>query len=168
MRSFGVPLSTLHSPLRRQLLLLPVMSVPVAFLGHRACALASTTPCVADLKIQSDGDFLAFTPEELTCQTEAQVRLWFHHAGKRVMQEHNWVLVMPGSEDAVEQAAIQAGEKSGWLPRGDKNVLAATPMCGLGKTEMIEFVAPAPGDYPFICSFPGHGAEMRGVLHVTR
>jgi azurin len=137
-------------------------------LGYRVGIAQTAVSRPIDLKIKSDGDFLAFTPEELTCPTRAHVRLWFHHAGQRIMQEHNWVLVKPGSAEAVEQAAAQAGEANRWLPRGNPNILAATPMCGLGQTEMIEFVAPAPGDYPFICSFPGHAAEMRGVLHVTR
>jgi azurin len=154
------------SPLRRQLLLLPWLVLPAAFLGYRAGRAADATSRAIDLKIQSDGDFLAFTPEELTCPPRARVRLWFHHAGKRVMQEHNWVLVKPGTERAVEQAAVQAGESNRWLPRRNADILAATPMCNPGQTEMIEFVAPVAGDYPFICSFPGHAAEMRGVLHV--
>jgi azurin len=53
------------------------------------------------------------------------------------------------------------------MPPHDKRVLAATPLCGPGKTAMVEFTAPAPGDYPFLCSYAGHGEEMRGMLHVT-
>ena len=35
--------------------------------------------------------------------------------------------------------------------------------------ETIEFTAPAePGDYPYICTFPGHWRLMNGVLHVTK
>jgi azurin len=122
---------------------------------------------LVELKIATDGDFLAFVPTELSCPAGARVRLSFHHAGKRVTQQHNWVLVVPGATSAIEQAAIAAGAGSGWLPRGDRRILAATPMCNPGETELVEFVAPSPGNYPFICSYPGHGAEMRGVLHVT-
>lgn len=149
---------------KRRRLLSALVATPLAWWNMRRGVWAA--PHSVDLRIASDGDFLAFTPDALTCPARAQVRLWFHHAGQRVMQDHNWVLVKPGAADAVEQAAIKAGEQSGWLPRGDRNILAATPMCGPGQTEMIEFTAPAPGDYPFICSYPGHGAEMRGVLHV--
>jgi hypothetical protein len=31
----------------------------------------------------------------------------------------------------------------------------------------VSFVAPTPGDYPFLCTNPGHGAVMHGILHVT-
>ena len=157
----------IESSLRRRLLL-TVTALPLALLGQRPSAGGQVEQPLIDLKIASDGDFLAFTPEQLSCPAGARVRLWFHHAGQRIMQEHNWVLVIPGAESAVEAAAARAGARRGWLPSDRTQILAATPMCGPGKTEMIEFTAPAPGDYPFICSYPGHGAEMHGVLHVTR
>jgi azurin len=46
-------------------------------------------------------------------------------------------------------------------------VLTATPLCGRGQTVFVEFTAPAPGEYPFVCSIPGHGATMSGVLVIT-
>jgi azurin len=120
-----------------------------------------------DLLIESDGDLLAFKPTELSCSTGAQVRLTFRHTGKYISSEHNWVLILPHTFDAVTKAALAAGEKNGWVPPGDKRVLAATPLCGKGRQVMVQFVAPAPGDYPFICSNPGHAESMWGVLHVT-
>ncbi len=48
-------------------------------------------------------------------------------------------------------------------------VVAAGPMVAPGATGTLAFTAPAePGDYPFICSFPGHWLTMRGVLRVER
>ena len=122
---------------------------------------------VVVLNISSDGEFLAFTPDELTCRTGESVRLIFHHTGERIKHQHNWVLLKPGTEEAMIAASLAAGESRGWLPPGDKRILAATPLCGPGMSAVVEFSAPAPGDYPFICSFAGHGDEMRGMLHVT-
>jgi azurin len=31
----------------------------------------------------------------------------------------------------------------------------------------VTFTAPAAGDYPYICTFPGHYMTMRGVMHVV-
>jgi azurin len=152
--------------LRRQLILLPARAAPLLLLGCRQ-GVAPAPAKTVELHIQTDGDFLAFVPTELTCPTGAHVRLYFHHAGEHVPQEHNWVLVKPGTLDGVEKAGMEAGEASGWVPQHDARVLAATSLCGPGGIAMVEFEAPAPGDYPFLCSFPGHGAEMRGVLHVT-
>lgn len=85
-------------------------------------------------------------------------------SSKYISQDHNWVLTVPG---AVAQAALQAGEKSGWVPRGDRCILAAAPLCAKGQRVSVDFVAPPPGDYPFLCTNPGHGAVMHGILHVT-
>jgi len=120
-----------------------------------------------ELNIATDGDLLAFTPAELSCTTGAHVRLFFHHTGKYVSFEHNWVLILPHTFDAVTQAALAAGAENGWVPPGDRRILAATRLCGRGQTAMVEFIAPAAGDYPFICTYPGHAESMWGVLHVA-
>jgi azurin len=142
------------------------MILPVAFV-YRALGGARTRPEV-NLTISTDGDLLAFKPVELTCPTAALVHLTFFHTGKYISQDHDWVLTLPGEANAVDQAALQAGEAAGYVaPPGDKRVLAATRMCGKGEQVSIAFIAPAPGDYPFICTYPGHAAFMHGVLHVT-
>ncbi|WP_460640012.1 plastocyanin/azurin family copper-binding protein [Larkinella harenae] len=44
----------------------------------------------------------------------------------------------------------------------------ATPLVNSGKNFRLEFKAPTqPGDYPFLCSFPGHWRVMQGILRVT-
>jgi azurin len=134
--------------------------------GTAFCVASPAWAAPAVLRISSDGDFLAFTPDELTCRSGAQVRVIFQHTGKRIQQLHNWVLLKPGTDEAFLEAALTSDESPKWNPPKDPRVLAATKLCGPGHKAMVEFTAPAPGDYPFICSFAGHGAEMRGVLHV--
>ncbi len=120
-----------------------------------------------ELRIASVGDELAFEPDHLTCPTGASVRLIFHHAGEIISDPHNWVLLKPGTEaaffaDADKQSDVKA------IPDGDAAmVLTATPICGKGEITMVDFVAPAPGQYTFVCSVPGHGETMQGVLTVT-
>ena len=117
---------------------------------------------VVDLYVQSDGDFLAFQPDTLTCPTGALVRITFHHAGKIISARHDWVLTYPSQLEALTKGAL---ENNAILPK-DPRVIAATPLCDKGGTVMIEFVAPRPGDYPFLCST--HPEDMRGILHVTK
>ena len=121
-----------------------------------------------DLYVESDRDFPIFTPDTLTCRTGARVRLTFHHAGAIITQNHNWVLVRPGAAREVEEAGLAAGEEQGWLRKGDPRIIAATPLIEKGATVTIDFTAPAPGDYPYICTTPGHAEDMHGILHVTR
>jgi azurin len=116
-----------------------------------------------DLFIQSDGDFLAYKPDALTCPSGAIVRLTFHHGGKFLSARHNWVLVRPGQMEAVDKS-VEHDE--GLVSKDDPRVIAFTPMCDKGGSVMIQFTAPARGDYPFFCSTPGHGECMNGILHV--
>jgi azurin len=146
---------------RRRLLLVP-FAVPWAIAGCRRKKASARQ--VVDLVIESDGDFLAFKPDTLTCPTGALVRLTFHHRGKFLSARHDWVLVYPGQMDAVDKAVE---DNEGIIPKDDTRVIAWTPMCDKGGMVMAQFTAPAPGDYPFFCSTPGHGECMNGILHVT-
>ena len=149
--------------LSRRRLLLGLVTLPLTFVG---CGRKKPpVQQVVDLLIESDGDFLAFKPDTLTCPTGALVRLTFHHKGKFLSARHDWVLVYPGQMDAVDKAVEQ---NEGIIPTDDSRVIAWTPMCDKGGMVMAQFTAPAPGDYPFFCSTPGHGECMNGVLHVIR
>ena len=111
-----------------------------------------------------DGDFLAFKPTELTCPAGAHVTLTFHHAGQRVQQQHDWVLLKPGTADDFMEAVLRAGEANHWMPPHDSRVIVATPQIGPGEFVTVEFTAPAPGVYYFRCD--AHPDTMRGTLVV--
>jgi plastocyanin len=118
---------------------------------------------IVELYTESDGDFLAFRPDELTCPTGALVRITFHHRGKFISARHNWMLVYPASLEPLTQDALK---NDGILAKDDPRVIAATDICDRGQSVTTQFVAPAPGDYPFLCST--HPEDMRGILHVTK
>jgi azurin len=123
---------------------------------------------VVRLRIASDGDELAFKPDRLSCPTAVTVHLSFHHAGEISNDPHDWVLLKPGTEHAFLADADKEPNDNVVVPAQDKDmVLAATPMCPKGRTVTVTFTAPAPGDYPFVCSVPGHGETMNGILTVT-
>jgi hypothetical protein len=43
----------------------------------------------------------------------------------------------------------------------------ATRMLAQGEEQVLEFVAPEePGDYPYVCTFPGHWRVMNGLMKV--
>jgi len=118
---------------------------------------------VVDLFIASDGDFLSFRPDTLTCPAGAMVRLTFHHAGKIISARHDWVLTYPDKLDALVKDAL---DNDGVLPKNDPLVIASTPMCDKGQTVTTQFVAPKAGDYPFLCAT--HPEDMQGTLHITK
>ena len=49
-----------------------------------------------------------------------------------------------------------------YLPVSPEVLVHSTKLVGFGQSDQIEFTAPAePGDYPFLCTFPGHWRLMR-------
>ncbi len=85
---------------------------------------------------------------------------------------HNLVIVNPGSAKIVGDASFkmlsdpQAGKKH-YVPSLPE-VLNFIPIVNPGKTHTLHFKAPeSPGDYPYICTFPGHWMAMQGILRVV-
>jgi azurin len=83
---------------------------------------------------------------------------------------HNCVIVKPGKADEIGQAAMNLGLKGAEMNHVPKsaNVLFHTKLTGPGASDTIYFVAPAPGEYTYVCTIPGHAQVMRGVLKVTK
>jgi glucose/arabinose dehydrogenase/azurin len=84
---------------------------------------------------------------------------------------HNFILTRPAKLNAVGQlantlAAAPDGLKKHYIPESD-DVLFATEQVPAGETLKVEFTAPSePGDYPYLCSFPGHWQIMKGIMTV--
>ena len=85
---------------------------------------------------------------------------------------HNFVVTAPGE---LEKVSLQAGtmapptdEKVKPYVPETKAVLAATHLAQGGETVSVSFTAPnKPGEYPFVCTFPGHWVRMYGVMVVV-
>jgi azurin len=83
------------------------------------------------------------------------------------INQHNWVLVKNGTKDAVAARGIEAGAINDWLQPGDSDVIANTKLLVTGGKAVIRFAAPPPGQYQFVCTFPGHNGTMFGDFEVT-
>jgi azurin/lysophospholipase L1-like esterase len=100
-------------------------------------------------------------------------------AGKKIIltfsnpdfMPHNIVFVKPKTANEIAMAAMQLGAKGfekGFVPDSD-NILAASPLVDHGKDVKLEFTAPTdPGEYEYVCTFPGHHILMRGIMKVTK
>lgn len=84
---------------------------------------------------------------------------------------HNYVqLSAEADASAVARAALSAGGNE-YIPKDKADViLGHTSMIQHGQTDTVTFTAPKkPGDYPYICTFPGHYVSgMKGVLTVAK
>lgn len=116
---------------------------------------------------------LGYDKTDLTVKAGQKVKLTLNNNGSIAPQPHNFILVKPGKLDAVGALANammtdpKAMEK-GYLPESP-DIITHTKLVQPTQSDTIEFVAPADaGDYPYLCSFPGHWLLMRGVMHVTK
>lgn len=89
-----------------------------------------------------------------------------------VEMPHNFVLTRPGRVEAIGTASmLQASDPSAvarhYVP-DDAGVIAMSPLIQPGEQYAIYFNTPKqPGEYPFLCTFPGHWVIMRGVLEIV-
>ena len=102
----------------------------------------------------------------------SQVEITLRHVGKQDAHVlgHGWVLAQTADVAALASAGMAAGFDSGYLPAGDKRVIAATKIVGGGQATTITIGMSrlvVGGDYTFFCSYPGHSAMMRGRFQVT-
>jgi putative membrane-bound dehydrogenase-like protein len=87
------------------------------------------------------------------------------------LMQHNWLLGTRGALETIGTAAdamAQAidGQERQYIP-AIPEVLYASSLVDPGAEVVIRFLAPAePGDYPYVCTFPGHWKVMNGILRV--
>ena len=84
---------------------------------------------------------------------------------------HNWLLAKPGSLQKLgEKCNLMISDPQGmqkhYVPDSD-DVIAYTDMTNSKGDFTIHITAPKEkGDYPYLCTFPGHWMVMNGVLKV--
>jgi azurin len=140
-----------------------------AALAKRQTSMPADWNGKADEAVSVQGvDGLKFSTASFDVKAGARVQLDFANVSDML---HNVVIVRPGSASRVADAALKLGldgTRLHFVPRTD-DVLFNTALLEPRKSETIYFVAPtSPGEYTFICTFPGHAATMQGIMRVTR
>jgi putative membrane-bound dehydrogenase-like protein len=85
--------------------------------------------------------------------------------------QHNLLILAQGSTEKVGAAADKlaqdpSGAEKSYIPAMPE-VLHATAMVNPEQKVVLRFTAPTqPGNYPYICTFPGHWRIMQGVMKV--
>lgn len=89
------------------------------------------------------------------------------------VMQHNMVILKPGTTQKVGAAADALardpnGAQKQYIPKISE-VLYSIKLLNPDEEGSIQFTAPSqPGDYPFVCTFPGHWRIMNGILRVTK
>ncbi|MEM1056095.1 MAG: plastocyanin/azurin family copper-binding protein [Bacteroidota bacterium] len=118
-----------------------------------------------ELVVAAERNAMAFAVERIEAPAGARVRLVMDNTEttSRAMV-HNIVVVNNETAiDRVGNAAVGAPQN---VP-DDPGIVAYTPLAGPGERVAVVFEMPPVGEYPFICTFPGHHQFMQGVLVST-
>ncbi len=116
-------------------------------------------------------DTMKFNLTRLEVSPGEAVRVTLTNTGSQPKQAmgHNWTLLQKNADPAAFAAAAVTAQATDYFPaEKGAEVLAHTRLLGPRQSDTIEFKAPSePGDYPFLCTFPGHFVSgMKGVLVV--
>jgi azurin len=100
---------------------------------------------------------------------QLRVRLVVKGAMPKIAMAHNFVLLTKGAKVVDFATAAMNARATDFIPADKKaDIVASTGLAGAGETVEVTFKVPAAaGEYPYICTFPGHfQAGMKGNLVV--
>jgi azurin len=100
---------------------------------------------------------------------QLRIRLTSKGAMPKIAMAHNVVVLNKTAKVTDFVTAAMNARATDFIPADKKaDIVAHTGLAGAGETVEVTFKVPAAaGDYPYICSFPGHfQAGMKGNLTV--
>ncbi len=122
------------------------------------------------LVIRTIPNEMKYSVTEIEVEAGKPVQLVFQNND---FMQHNLVITQKGEKDAVGKAADQMATDPNGLDKDYvpdlEEVLYYIPIVDPDKSFTLEFTAPEePGNYPYICTFPGHWRIMQGNMKVVR
>jgi azurin len=134
--------------------------------------LAGCAPAPEPITITITGnDQMRFAPAEFTVRARQPVTIVFQNVGSMPKESmgHNIVILRQGVDKIEFANAGAVHVRNEFIdPKREGDVIASTRILGPGEEVEMSFTAPAgPGDYDYVCTFPGHTpAGMVGVMTV--
>src|SRR5699024_2180277 len=138
-----------------------------------AVSLTAPAAMAQDAKvIEMEGtDQLKFSKAEITAKPgqEITIKLTTVSSMPAAAMSHNFVLLTADADASeVAQTSARYANNEYIAPEMEDQIIAHTGMAAGGETVEVTFTAPEePGNYTYICSFPGHFlGDMKGTLTV--
>ena len=122
-----------------------------------------------NVRIECLKERMLFNTEKITVKRNQPIKLEFYNPDAT---PHNFVLIEPNSLEEIGLAANKMAtdpiaSKTGQFIPLSKKIIVHTKMLNQGEKETLRFKAPSkPGEYPYLCTFPGHWTIMKGTLIV--
>lgn len=151
--------------------LLPRILVVVALAAGLSVATVGPASATSPLPnetvtITPEGNQMTFAETEFTVQPGQTVTIVFDNTATSPAMQHNVVVLTTSDEAAIKRVGQAAASASNYVP-DDEAVLAATDLAKPGETTEVTFTAPeTPGEYSYVCTFPGHYVSMQGTMIV--
>lgn len=129
-------------------------------------------PNLPEVKVEMTGnDQMKFSVVAIEAKPNQKVTVTLKNVGTmpKLSMGHNFVLLERDMDPQkfMETSAVHMGTEF-IAPELKSKVIANTKLLGPGESDTISFPAPStPGEYVYLCSFPGHYAiGMKGTLTV--
>ncbi|MDF2157937.1 PVC-type heme-binding CxxCH protein [Algoriphagus sp. CAU 1675] len=129
---------------------------------------ASTVNGTSYVKLGVIPHEMKFNKAEFTVKAGSQVTIDFENPD---FMQHNLVIGQKGEMETIGKAADELarnpkGAEQNFVPKIPQ-VIAATRLVDPEGRESLVFTAPTePGEYPFVCTVPGHWRIMNGIMKV--
>ena len=112
---------------------------------------------------------MKFAKPEITVKAGQSIELTFKNPD---VLQHNLLILNPGTTakvGALADAMLTDPEamKKSYIPKSS-DILHSTKLVNPGGTAVLKFTIKEPGNYPIICTFPGHWRLMSAVLKVVK
>ncbi len=122
--------------------------------------------------IHPKDNLLEYEETEITAAPGETIKLVFENTATSESMLHNVVVLNePPRKELlwrVGEAGVEAGPDNEYVP-DDPAILAYTPMANPGETVSVTFTVPEdPGEYGYVCTFPGHYVTMYGTMQVKK
>jgi azurin len=136
-----------------------------------SCSHAPTAPPKA-VELHVD-DKIKFDVGSFEAKPGQKISVTFKNVGNtpKFSMGHNFVLLDKSVNEQnvtkfLDTASTEAAHD--YVPPGAKEVLAHSKLLGPGESEVVTFTAPfVPGDYLYLCTFPGHYSQgAKGIMTV--
>ncbi len=136
-------------------------AAPAAGAADTAKVMLGTLPAV-----------MKFDKTEFTVKPGQKVMILFKN--DKCPLQHNILIGKPGTKDKIgaeadKMLADPTALAKHYFPASADVLFKGTKLIGIGQSDLIEFTAPTDeGDYPYVCTFPGHWRTMNGVMKVVK
>jgi azurin len=123
-----------------------------------------------EVTIHTVDDQMLYEDDRFTVPAGEEISLTVDNSGTTSpAMVHNVVILDTMDDEVIDrvgQAALEAGAPN-YIPEDDA-IMAYTEMADPGEMKSMTFTAPSePGEYRFICTYPGHYGVMQGTMVVA-